>query len=836
MKKFLIFLLLACGALAQTIPPAAGIYSLTPGGSGGGGGGGTVTSVSSANAAIVVSSPTTTPVLTLAAINLAASGSGGVTGDLPFANLTPASAASILLGRGSASGAGDYQEITLGTGLTMTGTVLSAGGGSGNVTAAGTLTNNALVIGQGTTAVATTTTGTGVLTALGVNIGSAGAPVLFNGAGGTPSSLALTNATGYAVLGSPTVFGVVKVDGTTITASSGVISAVGGGGTGADPTASVGLSAVNGVAATFLRSDGAPPLSQAIVPTWTGVHTFTPAARTSGVASYLTINTPADTGITAATESIGVNFPTATRTWATTGTVALEREVLFAGKTYASAGASQTFTDIATVAITPPIAGTNAIFTRGHSLLIVDSTSATTSTAGALVVTTTPGTTATSVGIGAGNITFGTSLFLQGGTISFSNSSVAISPSGGGVTISPSGSLTLGPTSGVTVTKPLTLSPSARTSGTSPYLTINIPADTGQSSSNESIGVQGVTATRTWATTGTVTLQREIFLPGPTYASASPSQTFNDAFNLYLTPPIAGTNAIFTRGHTLGIVDSTSASSSITGGVVVSALLGTTATSVGIGGGNVNAGGTVTGANLTSSTLLTTSGTELTPAAAMGALAIDIGKEMNTKSISGDSTFTFSGTPATRQWFGMEVTNSDTNSHVLTIPSSVSVVNSATITSLTINASSKLYLIWNYDGSVYNVYGDPSLLGSKISASVATGSAVSLTTATPANVTNITLTPGTWSVSGTIYYKPASASTSRQDASINGTSATLSTTEGAYVTTIFSSTVASISFSNVLQEQIIAVTTNTTEYLVAQATFSAGTMGAFGEIHATRIK
>lgn len=38
--------------------------------------------------------------------------------------------------------------------------------------------------------------GTGVRASLGVNIGSAGAPVLFNGAGGTPSSITLTNATG----------------------------------------------------------------------------------------------------------------------------------------------------------------------------------------------------------------------------------------------------------------------------------------------------------------------------------------------------------------------------------------------------------------------------------------------------------------------------------------------------------------------------------------------------------------------------------------------------------------------------------------------------------------
>jgi len=86
------------------------------------------------------------------------------------------------------------------------------------------LTANALVIGGGAgLAPSTTTTGTGVLTALGVNTGTAGAFVVNGGALGTPSSGTVTNLTGTASINiNGTVGATTPTTGafTTLTASS----------------------------------------------------------------------------------------------------------------------------------------------------------------------------------------------------------------------------------------------------------------------------------------------------------------------------------------------------------------------------------------------------------------------------------------------------------------------------------------------------------------------------------------------------------------------------------------------------------------------------------------
>ena len=98
-------------------------------------------------------------------------------------------------------------SMTLGSALPVAsgGTGLTSGtsGGVLYYSATGTLASSsalaasALVVGGGAgVAPSTITTGTGVTTALGVNVGTAGAVVVNGGALGTPSSGTLTNATG----------------------------------------------------------------------------------------------------------------------------------------------------------------------------------------------------------------------------------------------------------------------------------------------------------------------------------------------------------------------------------------------------------------------------------------------------------------------------------------------------------------------------------------------------------------------------------------------------------------------------------------------------------------
>ncbi len=106
-----------------------------------------------------------------------------------------------------------------------------------------------------------------------------------------------------------------------------------------------------------------------------GFVTFAPTARTSGVNSYFAITTPADTTMTASTESVGVYIggngsgSTVTRQWST-GALTTQREYVFVAPTYAFAGAS-TLSDAYTLFVDgAPATGTNATITRKWTMAI----------------------------------------------------------------------------------------------------------------------------------------------------------------------------------------------------------------------------------------------------------------------------------------------------------------------------------------------------------------------------------------------------------------------------------------------------------------------------------
>jgi hypothetical protein len=134
----------------------------------------------------------------------------------------------------------DTTTITPGTTATLPatsgGTGLSSGTSGGvpyfssstTIASSAALTANALVIGGGAgVAPSTTTTGTGVVTALGTNVGTAGAFVVNGGALGTPSSGVVTNLTGTASINiNGTVGATTPTTGnfTALTATSAVVT------------------------------------------------------------------------------------------------------------------------------------------------------------------------------------------------------------------------------------------------------------------------------------------------------------------------------------------------------------------------------------------------------------------------------------------------------------------------------------------------------------------------------------------------------------------------------------------------------------------------------------
>lgn len=302
----------------------------------------------------------------LTSLGIRSTGSGAF--DLTFANTE-----NLAAGRTLTFTVNDAaRTIDLAGNLTLAAAFITSGANSLTLTTtastnvtlptSGTLVNSAVTSLSSLTTVGTITTGglgTGaVIGGVTMTLGSDGTgDIYYRSAGGVLTRLA------------------AGTDGHVLTLASGLPSwaAASGGGL------TVGTTAIaSGAAGTILYETSGNVLGEIAgsAVTSNGFVTLAPTARTSGVNSYFAITTPADTGQTASTESIGIKFggnasaATVTRTWVA-GTTALQREYVFVAPTYAGASATAVFTKAATVAIDGvPLAGSNATLTTPSALYI----------------------------------------------------------------------------------------------------------------------------------------------------------------------------------------------------------------------------------------------------------------------------------------------------------------------------------------------------------------------------------------------------------------------------------------------------------------------------------
>lgn len=142
------------------------------------------------------------------------------------------------------------------------------------------------------------------------------------------------------------------------------------------------------------------------------------------------------------------------------------------------------------------------------------------------------------------------------------------------------------------------------------------------------------------------------------------------------------------------------------------------------------------------------------------------------------------------------------------------------------------------NGTATNDNAAAGEIGEYISSTVASGSAVALTSGVQANVTSISLTAGDWDITGSVFFSSTSTTSfNRYVGGISTTSATIDATPSRYTDTSIAATVPNlVPLTNNSGPTRFSFASTTTVYLVALASFTVSTSGAYGIIRARRVR
>lgn len=226
-------------------------------------------------------------------------------------------------------GSGNTSWATVSTGITINSTAIS-GGTSGRI-----LYDNAGTVGE-------LTTGTGVATALGVNVGSAGAFVVNGGALGTPSSGTLSSCTGLPISTGVSGLGTNVATALAVNVGSAGAFVVNGGALGTPSSGTLssctGLSLTTGVTGVLPVANGGTNASSAGITAFNNITGYTASGATGTTSTNLVFSTSPTLvtpvlGAATATSINGLTITSSTGTLTVTNgkTASFSNSITFAG-------------------------------------------------------------------------------------------------------------------------------------------------------------------------------------------------------------------------------------------------------------------------------------------------------------------------------------------------------------------------------------------------------------------------------------------------------------------------------------------------------------------------